>query len=206
MNISKGLKEKLDVIFSEWIKIMDARNPFTIDIFPYSTGVIPLLTVPHCGKCTSINYCWFKNEKGKKPENFNYNGMEIQSEDKGLYHPHCHCVELPLKTPEPSDIKLIIPNGKIEYTIKNKKDWIKSMGYYNTNNFINVLLNKTKEAYIQGDYVKLIHNNYGFKININVFIPGINDKYGKLYKIKTAYMVFSNEKLKNNTLLGGWAS
>ena len=40
----------------------------------------------------------------------------------------------------------------------------------------------------------------------DVFIPGINDKYGKLYKIKTAYMVFSNGKLKNNTLLGGWAS
>lgn len=205
MNILKGYEEKINGIFSDWIQIKDLKNGFTIERFPYSTGVVALLVKPHCVTCTSVNYCWFKNEKNKKPDDFDYTNTSINENVKGLYHPRCHCVQKAIKTPKPEDIKLIIPEGKIDYTINNKGEWIKAMGYKNDQKFIDVLLELTKEAFVNGKYQKVIHNKYGFKINIEVAIPGQNEKIGKIYNIKTSYIIFPNGKLKNNTLLGGWA-
>lgn len=45
---------------------------------------------------------------------------------------------------------------------------------------------------------------YGFKINLNVHIPGCNEKKGKVYKITSNFMIFPNCKLKMNTPFGGW--
>lgn len=202
MSISKEVKEKLDAIFSDWIEVVDYQNPFTIDKFPYSTGVIPVITKPHCATCTTINHCWFKNEKGKKPEKFDYSQLEVK--DKGLYHPHCHCIEKAIKTPEPEDIKLIIPEGKVSWLITDKKEWIEAMGYDHVDEFLNTLYRTTKDSYTNGNYECILHNNFGFKININIKIPGINQKEGRIYHLKTAYMVFNNGQLKNNTLIGGW--
>lgn len=70
--------------------------------------------------------------------------------------------------------------------------------------FVNVLLQKTKEAYFYGNYYKENYNNFGFKINLNLSIPGKNEKVGKVYNVTTNYMIFPNKKLKMNTPLGGW--
>lgn len=70
--------------------------------------------------------------------------------------------------------------------------------------FIQTLLKKTKEAYFYGNYYIVNHTQYGCKINLNIEIPGNNEKNNKKYKIKTNYMVFPNKKLKMNTPIGGW--
>lgn len=88
----------------------------------------------------------------------------------------------------------------------NKKEWVEAMGYQENDfeKFVETLLNKTKEAYVSGNYYKEDLSKYGFKINIKVDMPGFNNKNNKIYKIETNYMVFPNGKLKMNTPIGGW--
>ena len=63
---------------------------------------------------------------------------------------------------------------------------------------------KTISVYKDGNYAIVNHTKYGCKINLQVDIPGVNEKTGKVYKVTTNYMIFPNGKLKCNTLLGGW--
>ena len=58
--------------------------------------------------------------------------------------------------------------------------------------------------YFYGNYYIENHTNYGCKINLKVDMPGINEKSGKIYNLKTNYMIFPNGKLKMNTPIGGW--
>lgn len=104
------------------------------------------------------------------------------------------------------EIQLIIPDGKLLYLFKSKGDWINAMGYHEDDYdlFVDILLQKTKEAYFYGNYYKVSLNKYGFKINLKLDIPGANEKKGKVYKIETNYMIFPNKKLKMNTPIGGW--
>ncbi|MBQ8451753.1 MAG: hypothetical protein IJ538_03140 [Clostridia bacterium] len=99
---------------------------------------------------------------------------------------------------------MLVSEGKKNWLIKDKIDWIKSFGYHDVNAFVNTLLHKTQEAYFYGNYIIVNHTKYGCKINLQVDIPGVNEKSGKIYKVKTNYMIFPNGKLKCNTLLGGW--
>ena len=80
------------------------------------------------------------------------------------------------------------------------------MGYYEKDNeiFVDRLLQKTKEAYFYGQYYIINHTNFGCKINLNIDIPGNNEKKDKTYKLTTNYMIFPNGKLKMNTPIGGW--
>ena len=48
------------------------------------------------------------------------------------------------------------------------------------------------------------HTNYGVKINLFLKIPGKGRKEGIEYRIKSAFMIFPNGKLKCNTFIGGW--
>ena len=63
---------KIDTSFGDWIQVADPESSWTIEDFPYSIGVDGKMTYPHCQKCVAVNYCWFKDEEGKKPEKFNY--------------------------------------------------------------------------------------------------------------------------------------
>ena len=84
MNVFDNIREKLlsyfntnDEISSDWIKINDGSNPWTIEDFPYRIEGAQFLSeeekqkmlgVPedgvddHCWKCITVNQCWFKNE------------------------------------------------------------------------------------------------------------------------------------------------
>lgn len=99
-----------------------------------------------------------------------------------------------------------MPNGKIPYLFKSKGDWVNAMGYHENdyNTFLNVLLDKTKQAYFYGKYYVENITKYGCKINLMIDIPGANEKLGKTYKIESNYMIFPNGKLKMNTPIGGW--
>ncbi|MBQ7884592.1 MAG: hypothetical protein IJ318_00645 [Clostridia bacterium] len=193
-----------------WIEIIDDKNDITIENYGYETGVIGGTTENHCVKCVAVNKCWFKNEKNKKPERFdktNINLVDLLLKGlmPGLYHPNCHCKENPIY-PTIENIKLLVPKGKIDYLFNNKGDWIKAFGYHENDKekFLEVLLTKTRESYFYGNYYIQSLTNYGCKINLQIDIPGINEKSGKVYKIETNYMIFPKGKIKMNTPIGGW--
>ena len=62
---------KIDTSFGDWIQVFDDESSWTIEDFPYSSGVDGKITYPHCEKCATVNHCHFKNEKCNKPERFN---------------------------------------------------------------------------------------------------------------------------------------
>lgn len=200
-----------DGILGDWIQIIDDKNETTIDNYAYNTGVIKGTTGNHCVKCVAVNKCYFKNIEGKKPQRFDLTGIKIldlliKGLVPGLYHIGCHCKEVPVEVLSLDEIKLIIPDGKIQYLFVSKGDWIRSMGYTTEDDevFVDTLLQKTKEAYFYGDYTIEIIDKYGCKINLLLNIPGIRNKQGKMYRLKTNYMIFPNLKLKMNTPIGGW--
>ena len=202
---------ELEGVIGNWIKIIDYKNEITIEDYGYETGIIEGTTEKHCVKCVAVNKCLFKDENGNKPKHEGFADIdlfEIISKGLwlGLYHFKCHCKEIPAEISGPNTIDLIIPEGKIDYLFRSKKDWINAMGYKENDyiNFVNILLSKTKEAYFYGKYYIENITKYGCKINLLIDIPGKNEKQGKNYKIITNYMIFPNGKLKMNTPIGGW--
>ncbi|MBO5954914.1 MAG: hypothetical protein J6Q13_02985 [Clostridia bacterium] len=207
MGVLDGFKDLINASFSEWVRVEDNLSPYTIDMFPYDVGVDEDETENHCWKCVTVNKCWFKNEKNKKPEKYDYSLLpnnKLLNIIRGLYHPKCHCKEFAIDKPKVEDIELVIPDKKKLYTIEMKYKWINGMGYYNYDEFFKVFYNKCKEAFVNGDYYHIDHNNYGFKINLIINMPGYGDKKGNVYKLKSGYSIFPNGKLKLNTHLGGW--
>lgn len=65
-------------------------------------------------------------------------------------------------------------------------------------------IKKIKEAYFYGCYEIQDYTNYGVKIKLKLDIEGKGIKSGKIYSIKSSFMIFPNGKLKCNTLIGGW--
>ncbi len=201
----------LEDVLGKWIQVVDEQCPITIENYGYDTGVIEGTTGNHCVKCVAVNQCFFKDEKNKKPEHFVTTGIDlidmlVKGLLPGLYHFKCHCKEIPTFVFSLDEIKLIIPPAKKNYLFSAKRDWVMAMGYNEEDfeSFYEILQQKTKEAYFYGNYIKQDLTKYGFKINLNVDIPGCNDKKGKTYKITSNYMIFPNCKLKMNTPIGGW--
>jgi len=196
---------------SEWIQINDDLSEFVIDDFSYKDGVNEEITKPHCWKCVTVNKCWFKNEEGKKPEKFDYSDTNkyikiILKKDDGIYHPHCHCYEKGIKIPTAEDIELIIPDGKIQWMLKDKGHTLNSMGYYSNEEFyeaLEIIKKLCKMEYSKGNYNFREHNNTGYKIGLVLNFPGKHEDFGKIYRLKTGWTIFSNGKLKCNTLIGG---
>ncbi|MCI6266233.1 MAG: hypothetical protein MR598_05240 [Erysipelotrichaceae bacterium] len=198
-----------DDLLGNWIQIIDEQNEITIENYGYETGVIEGTTQNHCVKYVAVNNCWFKNEKGKKPEKFSYTGVNIvdtiaKGLFPGLYHYRCHCKEIPIEVVNIDNIKLIVPNGKIDWLFQDKSEWIKSMGYEPNDKFLKILYDKIKQAYFYGYYEIQNHTNFGVRIKLKVSIEGKGIKIGKTYNLKSSFMVFPNGKIKCNTLIGGW--
>ncbi len=194
--------------FSDWIKVEDDKSFWTIEDFPYETGVVENLTKPHCEKCTAINKCWFKNEEGKKPDALDF-FKEIKKAKKGLYHKYCHCKEKAIKSPNTKDIKCLMLDGKIKYFFKDKLGWFYAWGYTDEEKeeFVQIIEQQSKESYIKGLYEKAYiqpgYEKCGFKINIFITFPGKHEKANRVYNAKSCFMVFPNGTLKLNTLIGG---
>ena len=205
-----GLFDEVNKKFGKWIQVFDSDNTsVTIEDFDYELGVHGLVTLKHCDKCVAINKCWFKDEKDKKPEPYPILGIKVLDDfanavTPGLYHYRCHCYESSIMTPSVQDIQLIIPKGKDTWLFGDKANWIKSMGYEENNEFLEVLCNCLKQAYCDGDYKIVGYNNYGVRANFFLKMPGQGVKKDKFYNIKSAFMIFPNGKLKCNTFVGGW--
>ncbi len=158
----------------------------------------------HCVKCIAINQCWFLDEEGKKPEEVNYGIEEIIKNKIGLYQYNCHCKKIDIPKPKESDIKLIIHQGKIDWLFKDKSGWIKAMGHEPNNDFLEYLKNQIRTSYTLGKYYIMKIDNHGVAIGIQLIINGAREKSGKTYVLSSGWMVFSNGKLKSNTLIAGW--
>lgn len=198
-----------DGLIGNWIQIVDEYNSLTVENYAYNTGITEGTTGNHCVKCVAVNQCYFKNEKGKKPEKYDYTGINlvdtlIKGVLPGLYHYRCHCKETPANIENVNDIQLIIPEGKDAWLFFDKSDWIKSLGYEANNDFLEVLYGKIKEAYFYGHYEIQNHTKYGVKIKLRIDIEGRGIKTGRIYHLKSSFMIFPNGKLKCNTLIGGW--
>ena len=203
---SEEVSLKAKAVFSDWIQVVDNRNPFTLNNFSSKDGVNELQVKPHCVTCTVVNKCWFKNEKGKKPDHFDYtsvNNSKIGSNIRGLYHPHCHCFEKGINTPHSKDIKVELNVKKATYFFANKGEWFYSWGYLDIdkNSFVKELKEKVLLSYIKGNYNKEKCTNAGFQINIFITIEGKNDKKGRFYDMQSAFMVYPNGVIKNVTPL-----
>ena len=217
MKVFDNMRDKLlsyfttnDEISSDWIKINDKRTTcgWTIEDFPYNIGVDENLTDPHCWKCVSVNQCWFKNAEEKKPEHFDYSKYtfaQIPKSKRGLYHPNCHCKERAINVPKLKDITIIKDNRKIKSFFDNKSGWFHGWGYLDKDKdeFINTIKSLVLEQYRKGNYQKEKHTRFGYQINVPISIPGKNEKLGKFYNVKSAYMIFPNGKLRCITLIGG---
>ena len=208
MGLLDSYKSQINAYFSEWIKINDNKSIWTIEDFPYKTGVDEELTYPHCWKCVTVNNCWFKNEGNKKPSYFDYSKYsytEIPKSTRGLYHPYCHCKEKSINVPRLKDISILKDSRKIKSFFDHKVKWFYSWGYLNKDkdNFINTIKMLVLDQYRKGNYEKEKHTKFGYQINILILIPGINEKNGKFYNVKSAYIVFPEGKLRCVTLVGG---
>lgn len=188
---------------NDWIQVVDNLNDVVFD--DNENGIHGLITQKHCEKCIAVNQCWFANEKNKKPESMEYSIEQILNDSKnkiGLYHYNCHCQEIDILTPTEKDIKLICPEGKDDWLFRDKTPWIRSLGYENDNAFLEYLKKKVVESYCLGQYEIRDITKYGVAINVFVNIEGRGKNFGKIYTAKSAWMVFSNGKLKCNTFLG----
>lgn len=208
MSIFDDIRDKVSLKLSEWVLISDPKSKWTIEDFPYDTGVDENLTNPHCWRCVTINQCWFVNKEDKRPQEFDYSQhsiVDIPLAKRGLYHPNCHDQKIKIDTPKETQIKLIIPPGKIEWLFNNKANWLNSMGYKkeDKNLILQNIYTASRKSYSQGNYTVKNHDRFGFKITLYIDLPGGNEKMLKTYKLKNSYMIFPNGKLKNNTLIGG---
>ena len=63
MGILDSYKDLINASFSKQIKVEDNQSKWTIEDFPYNTGVDEDITKPHCWKCVTVNKCWFKKRR-----------------------------------------------------------------------------------------------------------------------------------------------
>ncbi len=209
MGILDAYKDLINASFSKWIRVEDKKSKWTIEDFPYDTGVDKDITYPHCWKCVTINNCWFKNEEKKKPKKIDFSLFpysQIMKMIRGLYHPRCHCKEFAINVPKEKDIKLRIKDGKIKNFFKAKTGWYYSWGYQDRdkNDFINMVKELIINAYRQGNYYEEKHTKAGYQINLNIKVPGKNQKLNKEYELKSAFIIFPEGELRCITLIGGW--
>lgn len=208
MGVLDEYQELIKATFAKWVQINDDKAIRTLEDFAYDTGVDENKTGGCCWKCISVNKCYFKDEKNKKPEIFDYSLFKIITlPSLGLYHPHCHCVEDITSAPYKDHIKIILSQGKIDFFFKDKQSWFYSWGYKDADKdeFINLIKILSKQSYSYGNYEKEKHTKAGFQINIFITIPGKNEKLGNSYKIKSCYIIFPNKQLRCVTLVGGRA-
>lgn len=198
--------------FSGWIQVKDPKSPWTLDNAPIvkDVGVDPEVVKPHCVKCVVVNECWFKNEKGKKPEQFDYTTYSSDLLKKlngtdGLYHPHCHCQEIPIVEPTEESVRIVVLREKVDDMYRRKCGLITAWGYTVESKeiFKEKLVNSVMQKYLNGDYSIFKYDEFGFRITIIASVPGMNEKEGKIYRFQTGFMVYPNGRIENTTIFGG---
>lgn len=210
MNVFENSREKAMLQLSDWFQVVDEKSQWTIESFAKSKYNEELIK-PHCLTCTLVNHCWFKDEENKKPDEFDYSKFpDYPIEKRGLYHPNCHDKKIPIAAPNPNKITVFDLERRMDYLFEDKRDWLNSWGYIEEDKkeLFQLLERLSKEAYSQGNYknnppAEEYKKKYGFRIRLNLPLPGKREKLGRIYQITSSYIVYPNGKLKNNTPIGG---
>lgn len=208
MSVFDDVKGMIIPDYSDWVMINDPKSNWTIEDFPYETGVDENVTRPHCWRCVTVNHCWFKDIEGKRPQEFDYSKyslLDLPIGKRGLYHPNCHDQKIKITTPSPEQIKFKIPEGKLDWMIKNKGHLLKQLGYKEDEflEAVDIIKKLVSEEFVNGNYLFRVHDEKGYRIGFVLNFPGKHEDYGKFYKLKTGWSIFPNGKLKSNTLIGG---
>lgn len=208
MNVFENVSAMAKSLMSEWVKIGDPKNPETIEDYQ-DEGVDEAKTNGHCWKCVTVNQCWFKNEEGKKPKEFDYSKYSFSqiplSQRSGLYHPNCHDKKVGINVPKLKDLILIGDEGKVNFFFNDKLKWYYSWGFKDSdkNEFIKYIFDLVKSSYRYGNYEVEKHTKYGFQINVFISIEGKENKRNHYYNTWSSYMVFPNGQIRLITLIGG---
>lgn len=204
MNLDDAIREKL-AKFTSWFQVVDYNNTNTIEDFSFRDGVPKEGVAGHCQKCITINKCYFKDEKNKKPEEFDYSNRLVLPMFRGLYHPFCECIKLGQSHIQEKDIEIILTNDKMDYLYKDKQGLIEAWGYKEEDKeeLKQIIINQAKSCYAKGNYLIRLHDKYGVHITVFLEIPGKRTKLGKFYKRMSGFMIYPNKKLKNITPIGG---
>lgn len=208
MSVFEKVKNRLTAEYSEWIKVEDDKCKWTIEDFPYVSGVDEQKIKPHCWKCVTVNRCWFANEEGKKPESFQHDEQsrfDKITRESGLYHPNCHCEEIGININNELIKEAIVEEGKIGDLFDRKGNLVRSRGYReeDSKELQTVITDLALRAYKEKKYKIYEHDKYGVKISLYISIPGKNEKHGRFYNRITGFTIFPNGKLKNNTMVSG---
>lgn len=209
MNI-KDIHEKAVKYFSDWVKINDDKSHWTIEYFHIREGVNETMSFPHCWKCVTVNHCWFIDQEGLRPQEFDYNKYQVNEllDKEGLYHPNCHCDKQIISTPQVKDIEILLFEDKMDGVYEHKGQWVSEVLGYPVEDkeiFKNIFFNQVKKKYVRGEYKYKGHNKYGFKINIEWILSGGKNAAKKEFKIKSGFMIYPDGKLRIVTILGGKA-
>lgn len=207
MNVFESVSANAKAILSEWVQVKDPRSNITIQTFK-KKPVDETKTNGHCWKCVSINKCWFKNEKGKKPAHFNYKNYsftDIPLSKRGLYHPRCHDKEYPINVPKLNQIVLLKLRSNFNDFFKRKKGIFYGLGYTykDEEELMQQYINQVKTRYRYGDYVIYQFYEYGFQINIKISISGKNQYKHIEHSFKTGLIIFPEGQLKIATIFAG---
>ncbi len=79
-----------------------------------------------------------------------------------------------------------------------------ALGWEANDEFLEYLKKQVLKSYCLGLYYILGIDNHGVAISVKTEIKGSGRKTGKTYFVRSGWMVFSNGKLKSNTLIAGW--
>ena len=86
---------------------------------------------------------------------------------------------------------------------KDKSDWIRRLGYEPDEKFVDYVKDLVVKNYCLGQYRIRGIDNHGVAIDVFIDIEGKGEEANRIFVAKSGWMVFSNRKLKCNTLLGG---
>ena len=74
---------------------------------------------------------------------------------------------------------------------------------YKYNKSVENFKEQVKESYRMGNYEYEKHEKSGYQINLFLTINGKNEKWGMVYKLKTAFIIFPEGTIRCVTLVGG---
>jgi len=207
MNVFEQASTNAKALLSDWIQVGDPKNNLTIEDFKDS-GVDESKTNGHCWKCVTVNQCWFKNETGKKPVEFDYSMYSLSQigiSDRGLYHPHCHDKKYPINVPKINEIEILKLRSNFNDFFKRKKHLFYGLGYTNHDEkeIMDYYASEIRKNYRYGNYYLYKHWEYGYQVNINITIHGKDQFKHKFHSFKSGITIYPNGKLKIATIFAG---
>lgn len=113
-----------------------------------------------------------------------------------------------MDTPTVFNIDFVIPDGKFGWLLYDKIHWVHSWGYKDTDEdrekLYEDILYVSRIAYINGNYRCRDLGKYGYRISLDIDLPGVNERKDEVFKLVSGQTIFPDGHLKINTFVGGY--